>query len=95
VERVLIVVGFYFVFFVGFVAGFGFARDFLAAAFFGFEAFSASDSLDGRLLGTPVFFSGAINFDFGFFAASAAAAMLAGWGPAWLVPFRLVRVERS
>jgi len=82
-------------FLVGLGVGFDLAVAFLAAVFFSFGAFSVSDSLDGRLLGTPVFFSGAMNFDFSFLAASAAAAMEAGWGPAWLAPLRLARVAGS
>ncbi len=42
-------------------------------------------------LARPVFFSGAMNFVFGFLAASGAAAMVCGWGPAWLVPLRLMK----
>jgi hypothetical protein len=42
-------------------------------------------------LARPVFFSGAVNFVFGLLTASGVAAMVAGWGPAWLVPLRLVK----
>jgi hypothetical protein len=44
-------------------------------------------------LARPVFFSGAMNLVFGFLIASGVAAMVWGWGPAWLVPFRLVKLS--
>ena len=52
-----------------------------------------SEGLVALALARPVFFSGAVNFPFGCLIASARAAMLAGWGPAWLVPLRLAKSE--
>ena len=43
-------------------------------------------------LARPVFFSGAMNFVFGALTASGAAVVW-GWGPAWLVPLRLVKLR--
>jgi hypothetical protein len=63
---------------------------FIVDFFFAF-GFALSSGFALLALAKPVFFSGAVNLVFGFLAASGAAAMVAGWGPAWLVPLRLVR----
>ena len=68
-----------------------FAGNLLVASFFAAFAARPSSGLAVLALARPVFFSGAMNLPRSSFFLSGAAAMVRGWGPAWLVPLRLVR----
>jgi hypothetical protein len=58
----------------------------------GADFFVGFSGLAAEAVGTPVFFSGAMNLPRAVRGRSGAAMMLIGWAPAWEWPLLVVRV---